>query len=355
MSFSEFVGLSISGFDVGDITAATPLRGGGNNRVFKLELRDGSLRVLKFYFRHPGDKRDRLQAEFGALEFLWGQGVRCVPEPFGVDRERGAALYAFVAGDSFNGTVVSADVDQALSFVARLHQLTRSPRASSLPSASEAYFDWRQVRASIDQRYARLCAAAQVADAPPALGAFLRAELDPFRAEVGAWVDSRLRGVATELPLQFRTLSPSDFGFHNAIRGLGGEWVFQDFEYFGWDDPSKLIVDFMLHPGMGLVPDQQIRFCDGARAIFGSDRELAERLAIAYPQYGLKWCMILLNEFVPESRARRAFAAGSVSENELRQSQQRQLAKAESMVKVVRARYEEFASSLLRSPLHSPR
>ena len=347
MSFSEFVGLSISGLSLGDIVASTPLRGGGNNRVFKLELRDGSLRVLKFYFRHPGDARDRLQAEFGALQFLWDEGVRSIPQPLGADRERGAALYGFIQGVPFSGQAVAADIDQALAFAKCLRALVDSPAAAGLPHASEAYFRWVDVRESIDRRYHRLVAAAS-AGALPEFVSFLQAELTPFAQEVGAWVAARISAAAAarELPIQSRTLSPSDFGFHNAIRGLDGQWVFQDFEYFGWDDPSKLIVDFMLHPGMGLTPDMQSRFCQGALEIFRTDGELAGRVAIAYPQYGLKWCMILLNEFVPESRARRGFAAGSQTEEELRNAQLRQLEKAKKMVKFVRASYEKFASSL---------
>ena len=45
-------------------------------------------------------------------------------------------------------------------------------------------------------------------------------------------------------------LSPSDFGFHNTIKSK--KLYFIDFEYFGLDDPVKLVIDFILHPGMKL-------------------------------------------------------------------------------------------------------
>ena len=54
------------------------------------------------------------------------------------------------------------------------------------------------------------------------------------------------------LPKSERCLSPSDFGFHNAICDVNGVYHFVDFEYFGWDDPAKMICDFILHPGMDL-------------------------------------------------------------------------------------------------------
>ena len=40
-----------------------------------------------------------------------------------------------------------------------------------------------------------------------------------------------------------RILSPSDFGLHNTISKKNKLYFF-DFEYFGWDDPIKLICDF---------------------------------------------------------------------------------------------------------------
>ena len=50
----------------------------------------------------------------------------------------------------------------------------------------------------------------------------------------------------TLLP-EHRCISPSDFGFHNAIKTLDGV-KFIDFEFAGWDDPCKALIDFMLQP-----------------------------------------------------------------------------------------------------------
>src|SRR4029077_9202981 len=53
------------------------------------------------------------------------------------------------------------------------------------------------------------------------------------------------RGIAIDarLPDEAVILSPSDFGFHNALVD-GGRVGFVDFEYAGRDDPAKLIGDF---------------------------------------------------------------------------------------------------------------
>ena len=73
------------------------LHGGANNRVFRVDLDDKKL-LLKFYFRHPDDQRDRLGTEFGFLEFAWSKGLRCIPKPLGLDRKFGLGLYEYVEG-----------------------------------------------------------------------------------------------------------------------------------------------------------------------------------------------------------------------------------------------------------------
>jgi len=45
---------------------------------------------------------------------------------------------------------------------------------------------------------------------------------------------------------------------------------------------------------------------------FSDGRRLAERIELFYPLLGLKWCLILLNEFVPGDLARRRFSGSEV-------------------------------------------
>ena len=71
---------------------------------------------------------------------------------------------------------------------------------------------------------------------------------------------------AAELPQEWRSLVPSDFGFHNSLRRADGTLAFVDFEYFGWDDPVKLTADILLHPGQAARPPQRRRFRAAARA-----------------------------------------------------------------------------------------
>ena len=67
---------------------------------------------------------------------------------------------------------------------------------------------------------------------------------------------------------------------------------------------------------------------------------LRARLEAVYPLFGLKWCMILLNEFLPEALLRRQFAAVTPADHAALQL--RQLDKARAMLDGIRREYRAF-------------
>ena len=73
---------------------------------------------------------------------------------------------------------------------------------------------------------------------------------------------------------------------------------------------------------------------------FTSFKNLARRLEAVYPLFGVKWCIILLNEFVPEYLLRRKFA--SKNNLEISRLQAEQLGKAKSMLKRIMKEYKKF-------------
>jgi len=294
--------------------SADPIRRGANNRVYRLET-DRGVVCLKFHPRVTGDDRDRWGAETGALDFLARHGVDTVPRLLARNRRYGFAILEWIEGAPVVG---DGDVDQALAFARRLRDLRTAPGAEALPPASEACLSLDELISQVRRRLARLLAAGAVPDG------FLEG---PFaetldRAETRA---RRLSPAPGELPIERRTLSPSDFGFHNALRRADGRLVFLDFEYFGWDDPAKLVADFILHPGMNLSAPAASRFRAGAADLYADDPTFAARLSATSSLYGLRWCMIILNEFLPERWERRRRAGETADRAE---ALIRQLAKA---------------------------
>ena len=147
--------------------------------------------------------------------------------------------------------------------------------------------------------------------------------------------------IDADLPASCRTLSPSDFGFHNALRRTDSQIVFLDFEYFGWDDPAKMLSDFLLHPASGLNVTLKRRFADNIFARFKNSCDLSRRVEVVCPLFGLKWCLIFLNEFIPELLLRRGFVGEPGGEEA--EVQAEQLEKARTMLGRISREYRHFS------------
>lgn len=282
-----------------------PLPAGGNNRVYCVHA--GAARfAAKEYFHRPGE-RDRLRCEHDFIEHAWRSGIRNVPRPFAVDAEAHIALYEFVAGKRISTEDMNAArVLAAGRFFAALNSPASRAAAASLPLAADACLSVAQHVASVDVRVNRL---AQQAGEVDAEAAALMADL----AE--RWTLDRARILAAfpdaEKLVTERCLSPSDFGFHNALERADGELCFLDFEYAGWDDPAKMAGDFFWHAGMRPPREHFDRFAAVAFAPFHDPAGIARRTQALSGAFRLRWACIALNEFLPEAATRRRFAGGA--------------------------------------------
>jgi hypothetical protein len=303
----------------------TSLPGGANNRVYRIDVESAAL-LLKAYFQHPGDPRDRLGAEFAFSRFAWEQGLRNLPRPLACDREHQLGLYEFVEGRLLARDEVGAgEVQQAADFFHQLNRFKSAPAAQSLARGSEACFTLDQHLACVQRRIGPLLHI----DAPTALGemasSFVTEQLAPAWQRIGEHV--RAQAAREALPLhdaiapEDECLSPSDFGFHNALLTADGRLWFIDFEYAGWDDPAKMVCDFFCQPA---VPVPGAYFDGFARAVAAelSNPQLhLRRMELLLPVYRIKWCCIMLNDFLPVGSRRRLFARTAEDQQERQQTQ----------------------------------
>ncbi len=310
---------------LGAATAVLPLAGGANNRVFRLDTPSGPV-LLKSYFRHPDDPRDRLASEWAFARFAWDAGVHSVPRPLVADRAAGLALYEFVSGCSMHGTAATdSDVDQAIGFFTALHAVRDRAESAGLPRASESCLSLDDHFGTVARRVERLRSLPVAGVSDLAAAGFVDSDLAPAWRSV--FTAARATAAACGLPLDRplapadRCVSPSDFGFHNALREASGRLRFIDFEYAGWDDPAKLVCDFFCQPAVPAPAAAFDRFAAAVGACFAEPLAFHARAALLLPVYRVKWVCIMLNEFLPVGGSRRAFS-GSSKEHESRKAAQ---------------------------------
>jgi len=284
-----------------------PLGGGANSRVFAVSDSDGRRVVAKLHHIEDDGASPRYEREkkfyaaarevaegFMARDLHWDDASR-------------VALLEFLDGAPLV-EVSERDVRQAGTFVRLLQQADKA----ALADASEAAL--RSVE-HVEMVERRLRVLRTVTD--PQAAALVEQELMP-RWE---WVRARVR--LTECPA---IVSPSDYGFHNALCREGHLLCFFDFEHAGLDDPAKLVCDFFLRPGAGVPSKWLPAFCEAA----GFKHDVKERAEGLMDLYRVKWACIALNEFTVEGARRREFAGADAPGR-----RPAQLAKARRLIREV--------------------
>jgi len=281
------------------------IRSGRNSAVFKISSNENQW-VVKHYFKHDADKRNRLDTESKFLNFLNHAGCQFVAKPIAIDESKQLVLYSFLHGTK-PYIITDSHIDQAMQFILQLHRLRDHPDSKMIKNAADACFDIEQ---HINLVNGRLEQFNQIQQDEPEVIACL------------GWIENVLRPAwlkictniftAHKKTIQVVTLSPSDFGFHNTLE-YHGILSFIDFEYAGWDSMAKLICDFICQPELPITNSQAEQFLTKlAQEI--NDPELVSQVSTLLPLHRVKWCCILLNVFRSVDRQRRNHSGASSSE-----------------------------------------
>lgn len=281
--------------------AIIPLQGGANSTVYRLQT-ENNIYLAKRYIKRPHDSRDRFRTEFEGLSFLWRNGLRNIPEPICSDSDNNIAIYRFIPGEKIKTEEISKDdVILAADFINSMHEMNSAPGATLQPVASEACFSMQAYMECMDERLERLLSIDSGAAEFKNLNQFLINDINPFYDRIRNFVKDEAGRLDYDMSRQLKRsrmiLSQSDFGFHNAIKSVNGSLYFLDFEYYGWDDPAKLISDFYLQPEIPLPVKYRELFFERVYGILGEDNNLQKRLPMVFLILSLKWSLIILNIF----------------------------------------------------------
>ena len=273
------------------------ISGSGNNGVYKV-LSGKDMFALKIYRLDPGDERNRLRTEIAALEFMQDNEIKNVPTPIAHDLTANCALFQWIPGTP----IISPDETHfkaATHFADQLLGLSNLSQTRQWELASDACLSLSDVT---QQTAARLERFQGIGNLSPECAKFIETEFQPNCDEIFDRQLEKAEQVGidpeTAIKLEAHILSPSDFGFHNAIEKSSGDIVFLDFEYFGRDSPFKLICDFILHPGMNLPESSWPSVIDGFAQIYRLNFRERHQITNALPLFALRWCMIMLNVYL---------------------------------------------------------
>jgi len=293
------------------------LAGGKNNRVWRLDMPDGRPLVFKSYFSDPRDPRDRLAAEWAFVSYARSRNISNIPEPLARDVALHCGLYSFIDGRKLRADELQdRHIEAAIDFILALNA-PPADRAAFSPG-SEACFSLAQHVATVDRRVARLAQLDPEAPHRENAEQIVARELVPawgaIKERIGVGARAAKISLESELPHDELIISPSDFGFHNALVDEAGRVFFLDFEYSGLDDPAKFACDFFCQPEVPVPFSHFEPFVDRVISGLKLPETARARCRLLINAYRIKWACIILNDFLPVGASRRAFAKADARE-----------------------------------------
>ena len=277
------------------------IRKGGNNRLYTVE--HGSKKfVLKENPRQVRTAQFRLLRETEFLLFAGKYAKTYVPSLIDYDLQSGLTLMSFEEGtDRFDLLKQPESLNGAVNFYKSLNGFASAEDKAKLRFAAEACFSRQEYIHSMEKRLSDITSITVEDD--------LTERIKNISVELTSiWKQVKLElEKASNWELETKTVqqkfsqlcvSPSDFGFHNAILTKDNRIKFIDFEYAGLDDPAKLICDFFEQVAVPVPHKLKHRFMSDILEGNKNREQIVEREFLLRPFFKLKWICIILNIFI---------------------------------------------------------
>jgi len=324
-----------------------PLAGGVNNRIFLVLQENRIVAVVKQYYHNRNDVRDRLSSDYGFSRFLWDHGIHQIPMPIASDPLHHLAIFEYIDGKKMvHSEITGQHIDQVIDFYFAINTYRASADARVLPDASEACFSLAEHIRLTENRVQNLEKIQGRSETDKRAEQYIQEELLPMweRVKYSTCLKAEKANLVMDdvIPDSDKCLSPSDFGFHNALADKDGKLFFVDFEYAGRDDPAKMVCDLFCQPQVPIPRRFYPYIIEKIVKNLGNPGMQRQRIEMLLPVYKIKWCCIVLNEFLPRGRSRRAFMKNTQNSEV---NKEEQLKKAINIISNLRNGEDRYAGN----------
>ncbi len=271
---------------------------GANSFTLKFILNESSY-VYKRYNQRSNDKRNRFQSEVTALKFFSCENITSVPQLVYIDPDQKFIIYKHIEGRFIQPQELDQDlIKKALDFYFLLFDVTKKVPIYNIGFASDAYLSIHSHIENINQKLNILKTIQHLN--PNLLEKKILSLWKNVQEQTALSCKKYNIDMKQNLPAEKLLLSQSDVGFHNILYNNSQNISFIDFEYFGLDDPAKLICDFLLQPKIPLSTHlQKIALHYFYTYLsFEYAKEVLNRSRILFYVIAFKWCIIMLNPLI---------------------------------------------------------
>lgn len=291
----------------------TSLKRDGNNRIFKMAT-DNEEIILKSYLKINENERNRGQVEFHALQAMWKNKMTSIPVPLKSHEQYKFCFYQFISGKALQAPTESMMIFLG-DFLGDLYKLGTENNLEQFSEGADSRKSLQDYLAMIDKRLKEIEKGRTEPLMAPVFK-LLDEEIYPLKEIVVGRFMKKINqleiSLSTPLPKAEKTLSPSDYGLHNMLESGPDKWIIFDFEYFGWDDPCKMIADFYHHAGQNFSIEFKHIVKDRFLQHYPFPDQFNLRFSLVSELIGLEWILIILNIASPAVLERKKFANPSL-------------------------------------------
>lgn len=286
------------------------LAGGINNICYLIVLSDGrKLLAKKYYF----DDQKRLEREFEAVSYFDKIDLFNVPKPYIEDKKLYLGVYSFIDGKIKGPREIGKkEILDLVNYAVKLHSIrpTKTARSKVTLTAIRPAFALAGHMNNLKfklERFKKYFSGLSDSDS-------LKKKIEKldFLGRLDVSIERLLEEIPEKelnrvLKWNERRINHIDFGFHNVIYKTNDrrdEPYFIDYELSGWDDPARMIGDFMTHDKNRQIPHELrelfLKEYKKARDLGPKERN---RLDMAVTLMDTEWVATYLWSIAPERLA----------------------------------------------------
>ncbi len=269
---------------------------GINSSTFKIKGYEKNY-LLKIYNSSKVNPINRLEHETRFLTFLKACKFENVPQIIFSNKKENWLLMSWIEGEKIDE--VNYDLcKEYLGFLVGIQKFRANPCAKFILQASDAYFHFKGHIKSIKQRILLLEEKQkELLSLNKDSFQILKNFLDKVKLDINYLkIFQKEKDIDMDyiLPEEYRIISQSDVGFHNMLVGKNHVYFF-DFEYAGWDDPSKLFSDLLMQPDYNIPIKYLDIFDQYLKDFIFKENYHSDRLMFMLKLIRIKWSLIILN------------------------------------------------------------
>jgi len=265
------------------------IKEGRNSNVFRFKANNRDL-VLKIY---KFKSKNRIKRESLFYKFLTENKSKQSLIPINFSINNNMAVFPYIDGFKIK-KIKNAHIKEATNFI---NYINKNKVLENLPLAIDGIKN-RKIHLSLcEKNINKIKKIKTIPSIKKDFLIFLEKKLIPKYKEIKEVFNSLNKKYLPKMNLTKNQMiiSPSDFGFHNAIKN-NKKLFFIDFEYAGFDDPIKLICDFYCQPDQSLTVKQKEIFIRKLILKGYKLNQLKSYIKIYLPFHIIKWCCIMLKE-----------------------------------------------------------